>query len=73
MNLPPEHFNFLIIVKNLIDGLFTGSVGSTKYNRKLRARSSLNMTRSQKQLDWVKSKFSSLKVHTTYSPRLLVV
>ena len=36
-----------------------------KYTKvgKLKARSNLNMTRSQKNLQWVKSKFASLKAN----------
>ncbi len=41
------------------EGSLTGRLTQT---RRLRAKSSLNMTRSQRHLDWVKSKFSSLKV-----------
>lgn len=41
-----------------------GSIAD-KYTRagKLRAKSNMNMTRSQKNLDWVKSKFASLKAN----------
>jgi len=41
-----------------------GSIAE-KYTRagKLRAKSNINMTRSQKNLDWVKSKFASLKAN----------
>eukprot|EP00092_Neocalanus_flemingeri_P041502 GFUD01045197.1.p1 GENE.GFUD01045197.1~~GFUD01045197.1.p1 ORF type:complete len:1194 (+),score=262.01 GFUD01045197.1:849-4430(+) len=41
-----------------------GSIAD-KYTRagKLRAKSNINMTRSQKNLDWVKSKFASLKAN----------
>ena len=38
---------------------------------RLRAKSNINMTRSQKNLDWVKSKFASLKanIHTQVQRR----
>ena len=38
---------------------------------RLRAKSNINMTRSQKNLDWVKSKFASLKanIHTQVQKR----
>ena len=43
--------------------LSAGSLGMRMtQSRRLRAKSSLNMSRSQRHLDWVKSKFSSLKV-----------
>ena len=51
-------------VDNLSKCAILGSIAD-KYTRagKLRAKSNMNMTRSQKNLDWVKSKFASLKAN----------
>ena len=49
------------------------SISTFKVGRasRLRAKSNINMTRSQKNLDWVKSKFASLKanIHTQVQKR----
>ena len=58
----------MVMVMVIQKSILTFKVGRAS---RLRAKSNINMTRSQKNLDWVKSKFASLKanIHTQVQKR----